>query len=365
MRPTFIYIVNKLIKTFMKLFKKLSVAVYAVLLATMTLMPFSVAHAAGVLTTPRDYLSRVAENLASGEVHQVFFTTASAVAGGGTSNKIIIVFPNADDGKWCATAGIDLVATGITNPTGGSESATALPGTLTAKCVKGTDVSSYDTITVEAVTDLAGTTKYGVEIKQKASSPTALLGTPANTTDGLITVKTNNGSADVDTAQVAVDIIANDQVNVSATVPPSITFAVSATSINLGTLSTGAVASASHTVRTITNAANGYATYVYSDGNLRNGSNTIAATTGTLVAATAGYGIATQDTGQTIHSDAACNSSPSNTVSALTTAQQSVAGATSGPVDETIYVCYEAAISSLTIAGNYTQTVTYVTVGLF
>ncbi|MFH1207748.1 MAG: hypothetical protein V1668_04045 [Patescibacteria group bacterium] len=344
----------------MKIAKKLSVALYAALFVFTMVMPWTAAQAA-TLTTPRDYLSRVQENLTTGEVHQVFFTTFGAVAGGGTANKVIIVFPDGDDGTWCATAGTDLVATGITNPTGGTESATALPGTLTAKCVKGVGASNYDTITVEAVTDLAATTKYGVQI---AGGSTGKLGTPANTTTGLITITTNDGTDPIDTAQAAIDIIALDQVSVSATVPPSITFTLSATSINLGTLSTGSVANSSHTVQTITNAANGYATYVYSDGNLRNGSNTIAAVTTNLVAATAGYGIATTDTDQTIANDAACGSAP-YTVTALTTSQQSIAGATSGPVDETRTICYAAAIAADTVAGAYTQTVTFVTVGLF
>lgn len=344
----------------MKLAKKISVAIYAALFVFSMVLPWTAAQAA-TLTTPRDYLSRVAENLTTGEVHQAFFTTATAVSGGAGANSVILIFPDADDGKWCATAGTDLVATGIANPTGGTESATTLPGSLTAKCVKGTGASSFDTITVEAVNDLSTTTKYGVQI---SDGSTGKLGTPANTTTGLITITTNNGSTDVDTAQTAIDIIANDQVSVSATVPPSITFTLSANSINLGTLSTGAVANSTHTARTVTNAANGYVTYVYSDGNLRNGSNTIAATTGTLSAGTAGYGIATTDTGQTISNDAACGSAP-YTVTSLTTSQQSIAGAASGPVDETSTICYAAAIASDTVAGAYGQTVTFVTVGLF
>jgi hypothetical protein len=348
----------------MKLAKKISVAIYAALFVFTMVLPWTAAQAA-TLTTPRDYLSRVAENLTTGEVHQVFFTTATAVSGGAGANSIIIVFPLADNAKWCATAGTDLVATGIANPTGGTESATTLPGTsLTAKCTQGDGASTWDTITVEGVNDLTGSTKYGVEIKQKTSSPTALLGTPANTTTGLLTIKTHNATVDVDSAQAAVDIIANDQISVSATVPPSITFTLSANSINLGTLSTGTVAYSSHTAQTVTNAANGYVTYVYSDGNLRNGSNTIAAVSTNLSAGTAGYGIATTDTGQTIGTDATCGSAPF-TVTALTASQQSIAGATSGPVDETSTICYAAAIAADTVAGAYTQTVTFVTVGLF
>ncbi|MFA5051924.1 MAG: hypothetical protein WC544_02570, partial [Patescibacteria group bacterium] len=144
----------------------------------------------------------------------------------------------------------------------------------------------------------------------------------------------------------------------------ALTFTLSTNNLNLGTLTTGSVTTASHTVQTVTSADNGYVTYVYVDGNLLDGSNTIDAATGTLSAGTEGYGIATSDAGQTITQDTGCGSAPYN-VTAMTTSQQAVAGANSGPVDETSTICFQAAISSNTVAGNYSQTVTYVTVGLF
>ncbi|MFH1207749.1 MAG: helix-turn-helix domain-containing protein [Patescibacteria group bacterium] len=144
----------------------------------------------------------------------------------------------------------------------------------------------------------------------------------------------------------------------------ALTFTLSANSLNLGTLATGSVATASHTIQTVTSADSGYATYVYVDGDLLNGGNTINSATGTLSSGTEGYGIATSDASQTITQDASCGSAPYN-VTALTTSQQAVAGATSGPADETSTVCYQAAIASDTVAGNYSQIVTFVTVGLF
>jgi hypothetical protein len=344
-----------------QLLKKGSISLVMAVFALGMLLPVQMAQAAA-LTTPRDYLSRVGENLTSGEVHQVFFTTAGAVSGGAGNNKVFLVFPVDDDATWCATAGTDLAATAITDPTGGSETATLLPGTLTAKCTQGNGASTFDTIEIDGVNNLSATTKYGVEV---TGGSTGKLGTPANTTTGLITIKTNNGSSDIDTADAAIDIIANDQVAVSGVVPPSISFTLSSNAVNLGTLSASTVSTSSHTVRTVTNAVNGYVTYVYDDGNLRKGSDDINnVADGAVSVAAEEYGIATSDSGQTISQDSNCGSAP-YTASALSTSQQSIAGATSGPVDETITICYAASISATTVAGSYAHTVTFVTTGLF
>ncbi|HCM68243.1 MAG TPA: hypothetical protein DIS62_04585 [Candidatus Kerfeldbacteria bacterium] len=327
-------------------------------------MSFPLQYAeAATLTTPRDYLSRAKENLTSGVQHEVFFTTVGAVSGGAGLNEVILVFPDADDAKWCATAGAGTAA-GPTNPTGGSESATSLPGTLTVACTQGAGASSYDTITVSGVDDLSTTTKYGVRL---TDTGVANFGTPANTTTGLITIKTNNGSTDIDTADTAEDIIADDQVVVSAAVPPSITFTVSANTINLGTLSAGSVSTSSHTVRTVTNATSGYTSLVYDDGNLRNGASDINDVgDGAVTSGAEEYGISTTDTGQDIVTDGGGGCSGSTfDADPITTTQQTVAGAGSGPADETSTVCYMASITSSTVSGAYQHTVTYVTVGLF
>ncbi|MFC1687058.1 hypothetical protein ACFL0L_00575 [Patescibacteria group bacterium] len=325
-------------------------------------MPLQYAHA-GTLTTPRDYLNRVKENLTSGVQHEIFFTTETAVSGGAGNNEVKLVFPDADDGDWCATAGTG-TATGITDPTGGSETATVLPGTLAVSCTQGAGASNYDTITVTGVNDLSSATKYGVRI---TDTGTGSLGTPAATTTGVITVSTTEGAGDIDSANTAVDIITDDQIAVSATVPPSITFTISSNTVALGTLSSAAVSTGSHTIQTVTNAVSGYTTLVYDDGNLRKGADDINDVAD--LAVTAGseeYGISTTDTSQDIITDGGGGCSGSTyDADPITTTQQSAAGATSGPVDETITICYMASIASTTVAGAYAHTVTFVTVGLF
>jgi hypothetical protein len=170
----------------------------------------------GALGTPRDYLNRQQAAVASGIVHEVFFTTSGAVSGGPGSNAVILVFPDADDGLWCRTAG-SLTGTGIENPTGATESATALPGTLLGACSAGSGPGSFDTLTIIGVDNLAPGTKYGIRIAGNG----AALGSAAAANGIKVTIKTNNGTSDVDLGTINLALIANDQVavSISASVP--------------------------------------------------------------------------------------------------------------------------------------------------
>jgi len=182
-------------------------------LAVSLLIQGSLIAYAGTLTVLKDRLNRQIQNQTSGIIHLVVFTTALAVSGGDGNNKVILVFPDSDDGKWCRTAGTDLTVSGCTE-----DSANALQGTpaLTARCTKGAGVSNYDTIYIEQVNNLSGLTAYCVQI---SDGTIGKLGTPTHTTTGVITVKTNDGSNDVDSGKLSADIITNDQVVVTANVP--------------------------------------------------------------------------------------------------------------------------------------------------
>lgn len=165
---------------------------------------------AGTLTVLKDRLNRQKENLTTGVIHTVVFTTQNAVLGGVGNNKVILTFPDADDGKWCATAGNDVIYTACTE-----DGSNQLPGLPTARCTQG-GVGTYDTIFVESVDNLTALTKYCLQV---SDGPIAKLGTPAATTTGVITVKTNNGAVDIDNGKLPVDIVINDQVVVTADVP--------------------------------------------------------------------------------------------------------------------------------------------------
>lgn len=147
---------------------------------------------------------------------------------------------------------------------------------------------------------------------------------------------------------------------------PSITFTLSTNSINLGTLTTAAVNTSSHTAIVTTN-WNGYTLRVVQDGNLRKGSDDIDPVVSSPISAgTEAYGLATSKSGQDIVQDTSCGSASYN-ASAITSTPQSVASTTTAtsPSGDTTTICYAASISGTTAAGNYSQAVTFIATGSF
>lgn len=118
-------------------------------------------------------------------------------------------------------------------------------------------------------------------------------------------VTRNSGSAEIDSAVYATATIANDQIQVTATVPALFSFALSGNSDPLGTLNSGAVtASSSPVTATVnTNAKNGWTVWA-KDANTglasSSASKTIASTTpgtnSTLSAGTEGYNMGVTQT---------------------------------------------------------------------
>jgi hypothetical protein len=335
---------------------------------------------AATFTLVKDTLNRVKANEVSGITHKVIFTTVGAVSGGAGINKVIIVTPDDDDNKWCRTAGTDLVATGCTD-----ETSTALPGTLTAKCVVGSGASSYDIITVEAVNDLTATTKYCVDIVQ-AGTPTALLGTDDTAGSHAMTIKTNNGTVDIDQGDAIIHLVTDDTVVTTATVPASLSFdVVGDETMGFGTLSTTAsrwadtaedgepAATAAHTITAGTNSTGGYSMTVKGDTLKSTGTptDTITAITteGTLNIGSEEFGLRITSTGGTgITIDTAYDNSPVDTYYYGGTAStaDSIAVCAGASATTTYSLFYAANIAADTEAHtDYTASLTYVATGTF
>jgi len=174
------------------------------------------------------------------------------------------------------------------------------------------------------------------------------------------------------TGSLAVYIILDDQVVVSATVDPSITFILSDNTVELGTLSSSAISTGQITVQTVTNAVGGYSTTVLEDGELRSNGNTIDDETGDndVDKGSEEYGMATTDNtpAQDIIYDTAanCTTPPDPKIAkAITSSAQTTAGAATGPVDETSTLCFAASVTSTTVAGSYSHTLTFVSTATF
>ena len=172
-------------------------------------------------------------------------------------------------------------------------------------------------------------------------------------------------------------IIAYDGTNVDSGsntnwqfVPASLTFDISSASISFGTLTTGAVASGSHTISASTLGTGGFLiTYKGAEPTLSGGSATIAgyATPTIPSAGTEGFGINLGDGPTTTNSGTctiASNYSTSgsymfvpNTTTALTNI--------TAPADCIFTATYKASISSVTDSGSYSTPITYIVTGQF
>lgn len=173
-----------------------------------------------------------------------------------------------------------------------------------------------------------------------------------------------------DTGSIAVDIITDDQVVITATVDPSITFSINDNTIEFGTLSASTAKYAdnsggdaseveAHQLAAGTNATSGYIIYV-SGATLTSGGNTINAIGGTNTAYASGteqFGVRFTASGGSGSVDApyAASGFAYNGVSS----PDNVASATGATASTTYSARYLASIASNTEAGAYSTTLTY------
>lgn len=328
---------------------------FAIALTLLVSIPLQMQPAqAAALTTAYTRLSRQQADVTSGISLTAFWKPASTA----TENKFQIIFPDADDGLWCRTAGsLTFATTSIDS----ASDPTASAGT----CSQGSGASSYDTFNFTTA-DLTPGTLYGVVI----TGNTAVIGT-ASAGAHVTTMKTRTSvPADIDTLDVALRTIADDQVSVSAAVVPTLTVTLSTTtSVSLGTLDTSNVNQASMTSTVVTNAPNGYASTVLYDATLTSGVNTIPdATGGTIAPAGSEFGASTDDS-TSVDLAATSNSCASGTgtynATALTTSAQVFASESSAQTSDVTTLCFVAGTSATQQAGTYTSTVTLVTTGKF
>lgn len=245
--------------------------------------------------------------------------------------------------------------------------ATALPGSLSAS-------GSGNTVSITGITALSATTKYCVDL----TSSTAVTNASAGEYYPVVTV----GS---DSTTVAVRTVTNDQIVVSATVPPSFNFVLDGNTDSFASnLAPGSVVSTNgRTVTVNTNATTGWIAWA-SDSNTgltsAAASHTIAGTTpgtnATLSAGTEGYVFAitsiTQGTGAGTTSASNAYGNGSGGVagagqgSGLSTTIRQIASSTGTANGAVLTVRERAAISAVTPAAtDYTDTITIIGAGSF
>lgn len=274
----------------------------------------------------------------------------------GTESKIRIVFG-------AATVGSGQSVTVTSLPSG----ATALPGTLTA-------VGAGTSITVSGLTDLTVGTTYAFNLSVGVSTPAA--GGNLDRIESL-----DSGNAIIDSATVLSRTITNDQVVITANVPPTFTFSLSGNTDAFTTdLSSGAVSSTTGiSVSVGTNAAKGWTGWVKS---LNAGLNSVTtgeniATSGTVNGTpdtcSAGSDCYVLDVGVTsgtgtgsLSADAEYAGNGTTSGGTLSTSYQPFASRTGKTNGDTVWLKSHATMVATKAAGaDYTDTWTIIGAGNF
>lgn len=356
---------------------------------------------AATLTSMSDVLTRLKVSVVAD--HELMFVTPTGVTAGQT---IVVTFPS--DFSIAASLNetdVDLAE----GSTGTCSSATFTEKTLAATPSGTTWGAARTSATVFTFTSGTDTMTAGRCLRIRMGT-NAVSGT---TGDQQVTNATTPGSktitlaAGADSGTFSVAIVTDDQVSVTASVDPSLTFNVGAEAaatacagtfagnggtVALGTLTTGAVASSDASSvnhicsRVSTNAGSGAVVTVKSTNAALKSTSTpadvINSATATLAAGTSGYGLCAGSAGADSGRDsttpagatparaapfngASCTSS-GHDVGALTTAAQNV-WTLATPSQNAFFRLYvKAAISATVPAHNdYTDTLTFVATGTF
>lgn len=227
----------------------------------------------------------------------------------------------------------------------------------------------------ESVYNVTGRTLTADGVAGAPSKVITLTSTGSFTTteDYFVTVVVGSGSTQNALSFGAAIAIAStqNQVIVTATVEPILTFALGGNSVALGTLSASATANGSHTMTASTNADSGYVITV-SGNTLTHSNNTDVITAigagGASVIGTEQFGINLVDNATPNIGAAAAggtgaatgNFSIADTFAFNAGAANTIANSVTAPSGATTYtVSYIANIAALTDAGDYSTTLTY------
>src|SRR3989338_3483512 len=321
---------------------------FGLVLALLTILvgpPLQIAQAAA-LTGKKDTMSSLKASTVSN--HTILFTTPTGVPAGNTITLTLTSFSVAaaldfeDLDLSFQAAGDGVCDTGDTEKTLAATASGATWGAVRTSATVITFTSGTDTIAAAA--------EVCVEVGTNAESVITGIERITNPTAESYTLAI--GGTMADSGSVAISILADDQVAVSGTVSESMTFSLGATSVALGTLSTSAVTSGSHTVTLATNGASGLV-LTYAGTTLTSGGNTITAMS-TAAASSVGteqFGINAKD-----------NATPN--VGAECSGSAPIAAAATG-YSTSCTLSYIANIAVATEAGSYTTTLTYTATATF
>lgn len=354
-------------------FKKISIKFLAALILVSVLFPFSFLTQAGASspTGLSDTMTR--QQVSTLSSHTVVFTMSGSSQF--TAGSTIVL----DYG----TAGFTLAAatTADVSFNDGTTRTVVAAGAAPA-CSAGVNNVTVTTVVATGVITITACSTYTASAL--GATVTFKIGTSVGGGTNKLTNPSSNGSKKialtgtggyVDSASsFAVPILTLDQVTVSATVDPSITSSLSATSCTFNPLSVSATAFCPITNSIATNSANGFTASVADlaathAGDLCSPSvgtctNNIPGAS-TLTIGTSGFGVRTSQSGQTVTNAGICGNDSAVAATILSNTYQQYANATSGPVSATPILCYKADLSATQAAGTYYEVSTHITTGNF
>ena len=350
----------------------IAIAVFSLIMSVFGQIPVA---SAATITSFSDNLTRLkASTLAD---HEIKFVSPTGIAAGQT---VTLTFgtPGFTLGTF-AVANVDFA----TGSSGVCSSATYTEQTLAASpsgATWGIATSSATTITL---TSGSGTSAAGncVRFRLGANAVTGGTGVSfiTNGSAGATTATVTVGGNFTDSGTLFVPIISNDQVSITATVDPSISFSISTNSIGFGTLTSANARFATsdtlgtstevsaHNLIVGTNASSGYGLYVLG-ATLGSASNTIASIGSTAASSTAGsaqFGLRVSASGGSGTSLPPYSFTTSYAYGASTSTQSQIASATAPSANTTYSAFYVANIPAQQPAGAYSTTLTYTAVGSF
>lgn len=333
-------------------------SVLALLLATAPIRPVS----AAAVTSLKDTLSRLQASTAAN--HTIQFTTPTGVAAGQT---ITLTLGSGFTTNTFDFADIDVADDGVDLTLAATASGATWGAALSGQVL--TITSGTGTIAASSVIAI----EIGTHATSGGTGDTQITNPTASSTT--VAIAGTFG----DSGTLAINIIADDTVDITATVDPTITFSISDVAIGFGSLSSStgrwatgdalggnasaATPTAAHTLALATNAQSGWA-ITYSGATLTSGANTVtdAATIDEDSDGTPGseqFGISASTDGDATIAAGYLRDAVADFdfVPSTTTTLVSESGETN---TETISVSYLANISTITEAGSYSTTITYI-----
>lgn len=354
-------------------FKKFTSLILVLFLVAIYLVPLiPKAIAAGQVTSLSDTMSRLKASTASN--HEIKFVTPTGVAAGQT---IILTFSAGFTGVTNIAFGdIDFAQNSGSDCSAGSWTEKTLAATPSG-ATWGADGDSDTTVTLTSGTDTITNgrcvrIRIGTNATEGATGDTQI----SNGAIGVADTVTIGGTF-TDYGTLAVEIIANDQVVITATVDPTLTFTISDNTIEFGALSSSAATWAddsggstsdvvAHTMTVATNATGGY-NISYNGPTLTSSADTIDVASinddANGVPGTEQFGVSYSTDGDATIATGYDHAGPDWTWVASTTTP--IISETGPTATETISARYLANIAANTEAGAYTTTVTYVATATF